>query len=434
MQDPEILATKGKNPRYYIRPFVDTFDQSGRPAKTQIRVYLGRLADMSKRNAIKKKNEVMARINRSQIVLQAQIPFSELIDYYLQQFVRNPEKLSAATRAKYETHIENHIRPAWKDHALGEIRAQEIDQWLSEKAKPRIVERAGKPRVVPGLSWNTRTDLRNLMSGIFTKAMEWDLWKGDNPVARVTVGRKKTARPHHKLTIEQTRDVLMALPGDARLICEVALYCTLRISEVLGIQWKHVDFRRGVIQVRQRFYRGDLDTVKSERSARDVPMGEIAADLAAIYPGVGHEEEYVFAVRTHTAREKKPRILRDDRGINQHFLRPAAIAQGVYYVGFGFHAFRREAVTELAKMAGANQAQRMAGHSRADMSLHYTQADLAAQDAAVRDLQHRVRSGEFKSDPDTTDSGIDAKLLKAWWARGDSNARPLPCQGSALTN
>ena len=21
-----------------------------------------------------------------------------------------------------------------------------------------------------------------------------------------------------------------------------------------------------------------------------------------------------------------------------------------------------------------------------------------------------------------------------WWARGDSNARPLPCQGSALTN
>jgi len=25
-------------------------------------------------------------------------------------------------------------------------------------------------------------------------------------------------------------------------------------------------------------------------------------------------------------------------------------------------------------------------------------------------------------------------LLKTWWARGDSNARPLPCQGSALTN
>jgi integrase len=58
------------------------------------------------------------------------------------------------------------------------------------------------------------------------------------------------------------------------------LYCTLRISEVLGVQWKHVDFRRGVILVRQRFYRGDVDVVKSERSQRDVPMGLLAADLA----------------------------------------------------------------------------------------------------------------------------------------------------------
>ena len=24
------------------------------------------------------------------------------------------------------------------------------------------------------------------------------------------------------------------------------------------------------------------------------------------------------------------------------------------------------------------------------------------------------------------------KLCEQWWARGDSNARPLPCQGSAL--
>jgi integrase len=58
------------------------------------------------------------------------------------------------------------------------------------------------------------------------------------------------------------------------------LYCTLRISEVLGVQWKHVDFRRGVILVSQRFYRGDVDVVKSERSQRDVPMGLLAADLA----------------------------------------------------------------------------------------------------------------------------------------------------------
>jgi hypothetical protein len=140
---------------------------------------------------IKKKNEIMARVNRTQIVLQAQIPFGQLLDYYLEQFVRNPEKIAASTRSKYETHIENHIRPAWKDTALCEIRGLEIDRWLTEKASPRVVTVREKEKIVPGLSWNTRTDLRNPMSGIFTKAAEWGLWKGENPVARVSVGRRK---------------------------------------------------------------------------------------------------------------------------------------------------------------------------------------------------------------------------------------------------
>jgi integrase len=425
VQDPDVFTTSGKHPQYYIRPWIDTFDQQGQPTKVQKRIYLGRTAEISKRDALKKKAEIMARINRTQVVLHAQVRFGEVLDYYLNEFVHNPEKLSASTREKYLNHIENHIRPAWQDRMLGEFRALEVGKWLTEKGKPRIVERSGKQKLIAGLSWNTRTDLRNILSGIFTKAIEWGVWKGENPVTHVSVGRKKTARPHRKLTIEDTRKLLDALPADVRLICEVALYCTLRISEVLGVQWKHVDLRRGVIQVRQRFYRGDLDAVKSERSQRDVPMGLLAADLATLE----HAEEYVFGVRTHLTREKKGRVCRDDRAINQHFLRPAAIALGIYYKGFGFHAFRRGAVTELAKYAGANQAQRMAGHASADISLHYTQADLDAQTNAVLDLQNRVRNAAIKPQQDSSENRVDAKLLKSWWARGDSNARPLPCQG-----
>lgn len=172
-----------------------------------------------------------------------------------------------------------------------------------------------------------------------------------------------------------------------RLICETALYCTLRVSEVLGLQWQHIDFLRGVIHVRQRYYRGDVDTVKTERSLRDVPMGLLATDLLALHPGSGHDSAYVFSVRTHVGKEKKGRVCRDDRSISRYFLKPAAQKLGVYYPGFGFHAFRREAITELAPLVGANQVQRMAGHSTADMSLHYTQSDLDAQTAAVVSLQ-----------------------------------------------
>jgi len=114
---------------------------------------------------------------------------------------------------------------------------------------------------------------------------------------------------------------------------------------------------------------------------------------------VGHDDEYVIGVGTHVGVEKQPRGCRDDRAINQHFLRPAAVAVGVYYMGFGFHAFRREAITELAKFAGANQAQRMAGHSKADMSLHYTQSDFGG----TIDGRPRVpEANENRRYPDTS--------------------------------
>ena len=97
---------------------------------------------------------------------------------------------------------------------------------------------------------------------------------------------------------------------------------------MLGLQWKHIDLGREIIQVRQRFYRGDVDTVKSERSERNLPMGDLSPDLVPTYPGPVYDE-YVFSVRTHVGAEEKPRICRDDRAINQHFLRPAAVALGV---------------------------------------------------------------------------------------------------------
>ena len=386
VQDPEIFATEGKNPRWFIRPFVDSFDQEGNAIKRQIRIYLGRCDEMKKREAITKKNEVMARINKSQVVLQAQLRFGALLDHYLAEFVRRPNTLSVATQTSYEYLIENHIEPAWGEKFLGEIRGLEIDRWLSEKGKPKVVG----DKIKPGLSWQTRTHLRNLMSGIFTKAREWGLWRDENPVMYVSVGRKVAAYTQRKLTIEETRQILGALPDDVRLICETALFCTLRISEVLGLSWQHIDFERGLILVRQRFYRGDLDQCKTRRAVRDVPMGDLATSLAALHPGPGHEKEFVFSVKTY-ANSKNPRTCRDDRDINQHFLRKAAKAKGFYWKGFGFHAFRREAVTAMGSALGTLQAQRMAGHARADMSLDYTLADHVAQERAVRELQARVR-------------------------------------------
>lgn len=63
----------------------------------------------------------------------------------------------------------------------------------------------------------------------------------------------------------------------------------------------------------------------------------------------------------------------------------------MYRLGFGFHAFRREAVTEHAREAGSAQAQKMAGHSKADMTQHYVLVDFPEQLRSVVALQRKIR-------------------------------------------
>ena len=92
-----------------------------------------------------------------------------------------------------------------------------------------------------------------------------------------------------------------------------------------------------------------------------------------------------------------PGVCRDDRDLNQHFLRPAAISLGIYRQGFRFDAFSREAVTEHGQTMGSLQTQRMAGHATADMTQHYTLADFEAQERSVLALQARVRGEKVVS-------------------------------------
>ncbi len=397
-QNPTLCKTSGKNPRWYIRPYIDQLQPDGSIRRVKERVYLGACAEIPKRQATAEAAKAMVSLNDRKRVVLAQIPFRQFLDEYTKNYVLKPEHFASSTQEKYCLHIENHIRPAFGALAMAEVTTKRIEDWLSAKAQA-------------GLAWATRMDLRNILSGIFTQAARWGYWQEKNPAAAVKVGKQRAVREKRKLTDEQARRLLDALPEDVRLICMVALFCTLRISEVLGLQWKHVDWERGLLLVRQRYYRGDLDEPKTRKAKRDVPLGYLVERLRKIWPGHGHEEEFVFVVKTVRG------ICRDDRDINQHFLRKAAKALGLYWPGFGFHAFRREAITAISATAGVGQAMNAAGHTKADMSQEYTLTDLSEQERAVRAHQERILRELCR--PTTSDAAApsNSTLIGPEWAK-----------------
>lgn len=299
-----------------------------------------------------------------------QMKFEELIEPFEKSYMPN---LSVPSQYKYGSLLRCHVKPDLASLPIEQVNTKRIDEWLASKSRD-------------GLAWATRADLRNLVCSIFTRAENWDLYDGRNPALRATAGRQKYVYEKRKLTIKQTISLLKALRADVRIVCMVALFCGLRISEVMGLCWRHVDFERGMFLVRQRYYRGDTDCPKTIASIRDVPFGHFGPLLRELQPKPESLDRFCFEVQTiHGG-------TRDECAIRRYFLRPAAEKLGIYYPGFGFRAFRREAVTAISSKAGAIQACRVAGHSKLDITLLYGLDDYEKQDEAIRSIQEPFKS------------------------------------------
>ncbi len=357
IQNPKLQKTTGRNPRWYIRPYVPVLTSEGTDSRQQ-RFFLGNCSEVSKRQAAIEKNRRLEKINRRQWIVTAQIPFADFIDTWLKTYVRAKGNLSTATQIKYESHVDYRIRPAFGALMVGDITTQRVDEWLADMAKN-------------GLSYNSRKDLRNTLSGIFTRARKWGLWKEPNPAMDASPGKARDAREKRKLTTRQLCAILDAVPAELAMICNLALL-TLRISEVLALQEKNLEFACGTIHVRQRYYLGDIDICKTRKSRRDVPMGTLAPQLKVLC--MGDPDRYLFEGWTYN---KGAAILREK-----------AKALGFYWEGFGFHQFRREAKTGLGSTGlDPSQLMRIGGWSDVETALGYTLQDSGAQDAAVRKFQ-----------------------------------------------
>jgi hypothetical protein len=157
-------------PFYYLLASVPVVTAEGLKRERQS-FPLGFCDEITTRQAKARKEQILAPINAGNFLIQSQIPFRELARRF--EEARIPQ-LGAATQDKYRAHLQNHVLPVFCDMQLCEITKPTIEAWLNKKAEPQTVtvKRKGVEATVEreGLSWWARTDLRNLLSAIFTKA------------------------------------------------------------------------------------------------------------------------------------------------------------------------------------------------------------------------------------------------------------------------
>src|SRR5262249_3761027 len=100
-----------------------------------------------------------------------------------------------------------------------------------------------------------------------------------NPISRVKLPKKWQVYEKRILTEEETVRVLARMGDPHRLICEICLATGARISEVTGLQVKHVSLEHGYLRMEQRHWRGDIDAPKTERSKRVLTLASLTDRL-----------------------------------------------------------------------------------------------------------------------------------------------------------
>ena len=232
---------------------------------------------------------------RGQIV--SAIKFETFAEEWFEDYARLNLKSTTFTRQR---HLTKRVYPAIGHIRLDQLTTREIQKFINSLAKDGVNENTGK-----ALSRKTMVHYLSFISTVIDFAIKMDMLT-DNPCRRVTIpkGSKKECQI---LTIEQTEEffkLLQNAPLKYRAFFTLDIYSGMRRGEMLGLEWKDIDFQTGVIHIQRTSNytkaRGIYtDTTKTESSVRFIKVPMEIIDILAVYKAEQDEERLELGDKWH---------------------------------------------------------------------------------------------------------------------------------------
>jgi len=235
----------------------------------------------TKADALAKVRKVQRQIDDGLPPPDDRVTLTQLLDRWFDDVMRHQVELGALEN--YRSIATHHLKPTLGRKRVSNLVPADVDRLVSEKLDA-------------GYSASTVRRIRGVLSQALDQAVRWGI-VGRNVVA-VTRGPKAPKREGRTLTPVQAQHLLKTVSGDRLEAFYVTMLALgLRPGETLGLSWKDVDLKRGIVTVRRALKRrggelvlGDVKTAKSRRSVNLPPP-------------------VIDALKAHKARQAKERLV-----------------------------------------------------------------------------------------------------------------------------
>lgn len=169
---------------------------------------------------------------------------------------RMPARFSTARM--YRSWLRNHIVPKWGAVSVNELQARDVELWLHTL------------QLAPKSKAHIKT-----MLGIL---LDFAMWAGvmkvsRNPMELVVVrGASKRTKQPRSLTVEEFQRLIAELEEPFRTMVQIAVCFGLRVSELLALQWRDVDWFNGKLRIERAIVMQNLDEVKTTASRKHMAI------------------------------------------------------------------------------------------------------------------------------------------------------------------
>ncbi|MDM5231438.1 tyrosine-type recombinase/integrase [Lysinibacillus pakistanensis] len=191
---------------------------------------------------LKFKNQVLS----GNYVRPSKMNFTDFVSEWEKKYA---SKLAGTTYGNHQRKLTDHITPV-----IGHMEMIKINELIILDLLDNLQRKDGK---TGELSFHSKQDIYRTLQSIFKYAVKWKVIT-DNPMENVdkpkaadTEYDQKELQVYDEEEISQLMELVQNEPDHWRIIFTLALAAGLRRGELLGLEWKNIDFVNNQIEIKQ---------------------------------------------------------------------------------------------------------------------------------------------------------------------------------------